>query len=60
VLPQILRVGRDVGLSVRARPGRMRIVDRPETRYAVTDDGVHIAYQLQGVPDRSRFFGMTS
>jgi hypothetical protein len=38
----------------------MRIVDRPETRYAVTDDGVHIAYQLQGVPDRSRFFGMTS
>jgi hypothetical protein len=38
----------------------MRMVDGPETRDAVTDEGVHIADQRKGVPDRWRLFRVTS
>jgi hypothetical protein len=33
-------------------------MDTPETRYAVTTDGVHVAYQVigEGVPDRWRLY----
>jgi pimeloyl-ACP methyl ester carboxylesterase len=35
-------------LAVRPRGGKDAGVSRPQTRYATTDDGVHIAYQVVG------------
>jgi pimeloyl-ACP methyl ester carboxylesterase len=35
-------------VAARSRPGKDASVDTPETRYAKTIDGVHIAYQVVG------------
>lgn len=37
-----------LGLPTSSDPATMRLMDRPETRYARTVDGVHIAYQVVG------------
>jgi hypothetical protein len=50
---EVVRLSPSLSWRVRHRPGGSLVVEMPETRYAKTEDGVHVAYQVvgEGPPD---------